>query len=157
MYRMRLKYYPAKEIIPGLWIGSARDAQDPSFFKAHNIGMQVNVTPNVPQMNLPGVEYYHIQVYDDTAENGVLLSHFPVVVRAIDSVLKRGKGVLVHCAAGMQRSAATVAAYLMFSQKMSADEAMKYINDRKNETFYPRPTFLKALKKYESILEMNAG
>ena len=103
-------------------------------------------------LNLPGVEYYRIPIDDATDQNDTILSHFPVVVRAIDSVLQRGKGVLVHCRAGMQRSAATVAAFLMFKYNLSAKNAIAAIKARKSETFWPTPTFAEALQKYEKQL-----
>ena len=145
-------YFPAKEIRPGLWIGSEGDSASPKFMAAHDIAFVVNCSKTIPFTVVPGVEYYRIPV-DDAPDNGsVILSHWPVVVRAIDSVLDRGKGVLVHCRAGMQRSAATVAAYLMYKYGLSAKNAMAAIKSRKSETFWPTPTFGAALATYEKQL-----
>ena len=52
----------------------------------------------------------------------------------------------------MQRSAATVAAYLMFKYGLGAQNAMSAIKSRKTETFWPTPTFAVALKAYEKQL-----
>lgn len=145
-------YFPAKEIRPGLWIGSEGDSQNPDFMRKHNIAFVVNCSKNIPFKDVPGVEQYRIPIDDSTSNSKVILNHFPVIVRAIDSVLERGKGVLVHCRAGMQRSAATVAAYLMYKYNLSAVNAMASIKSRKNETFWPTPTFGAALKAYEKQL-----
>jgi dual specificity phosphatase 12 len=145
-------YYPAQEILPGLWIGSKADSQNPEFMRKHNIGLVVNATKSIPFLSMPGVEHYRIPVDDATEENETMLSHWPVVVRAIDTVLQRGKGVLVHCHAGIQRSASTVAAYLMYKYNMPANTAIAAIKSRKPETFWPVPTFGSALKKYEKQL-----
>lgn len=145
-------YFPAREIRPGLWIGSEGDSKSASFVEKHDIALVVNCSKTIPMLNLPGVEYYRIPIDDATDQNDTILSHFPVVVRAIDSVLQRGKGVLVHCRAGMQRSAATVAAYLMFKYGLSAKNAIAAIKARKSETFWPTPTFAEALQKYEKQL-----
>ena len=145
-------YFPAREIRPGLWIGSEGDSKNASFVEKHGIALVVNCSKTIPMLNLPTVEYYRIPIDDATDQNETILSHFPVVVRAIDSVLQRGKGVLVHCRAGMQRSAATVAAFLMFKDNLSAKNAIAAIKARKSETFWPTPTFAEALQKYEKQL-----
>ena len=145
-------YFPAREIRPGLWIGSEGDSKSASFVEKHGISLVVNCSKTIPTLNLPGIEYYRIPVDDATDQNDTILSHFPVVVRAIDSVLQRGKGVLVHCRAGMQRSAATVAAFLMYKYNLTAKNAIAAIKARKSETFWPTPTFADALAKYEKQL-----
>ena len=145
-------YFPAKEIRPGLWIGSEGDSQNPEFMRRNNIAFVVNCSKNIPFKDVPGVDQYRIPIDDSTSNSDIILSHFPIVVRAIDTVLQRGKGVLVHCRAGMQRSAATVAAYLMYKYNMTASNAMAAIKSRKNETFWPTPTFGIALKTYEKQL-----
>lgn len=143
------RYFPAKEIQKGLWIGSKGDAENPDFYTKHTIGLQVNCTNSVPFIGLNQVDEYRVPVDDDTSNNTIMYSHFPVVVRAIDSVLQRGRGVLVHCHAGMQRSATVVAAYLMYKYGISADDAIRAIQGRKSETFWPTPTFDKALRRYD--------
>lgn len=151
-------YFPAKQIRPGLWIGSAGDARDPKFMQTNNIGFVVNCTEDIPFLaSVPEANRYRIPVKDSTDFNDVMLMHFPVIVQQIDIVLNRGKGVLVHCRAGMQRSAACVAAYLMYKLGMSADGAMRAIKGVKNETFWPVPTFVVALKSYEKQLSAFNG
>lgn len=146
-------YFPAKQIRPGLWIGSAGDASNPKFMKANDIAFVVNCTEDIPFLaSVPDSNRYRIPVKDSTEFNDVMLMHFPVIVQQIDIVLNRGKGVLVHCRAGMQRSAACVAAYLMFKFNMTADAAMRAIKSVKSETFWPVPTFVMALKAYEREL-----
>lgn len=150
-------YYPAKEIIPGLWIGSEADATNPKFTRGKFV---VNCTGRVPMPANGNAEgTYRVPIDDDPAEHATLLKHLPVVVRLIDENLSHGVPVLVHCRAGMQRSAACVAAYLMYKYRMTWDEARKFIQSKKPETFTSdgetlRPTFNKTLKVYESLLRM---
>lgn len=145
-------FFPAKRIIKNLWIGSEGDSADRSFYDAHNIRLVVNATASIPIRAPSGVTSYRIPVDDDPSENDTMLRHLPIVVVAIDDVLRHGHGVLVHCRAGMQRSAAVVAAYLMWKRGMTADKAFEFINSRKHETFWPVPTFEPALRAWETQL-----
>lgn len=146
-------FFPAKEIIPGLWIGSEGDSQDASFIARHDIGLVVNATGNIPMQDFgPDVRTFRIPVDDSPRENEVMLRHFPIVVLEIDDVLENGRGVLVHCRAGMQRSAAVVAAYLMWKRGMTANRAFEFINRKKHETFWPVATFEPALRDWEESL-----
>jgi len=145
-------YFPAKQIIKNLWIGSEGDSKDASFFKAHGVRLVVNATANIPVRVPAEVMSYRIPIDDHPSENETLLRHLPVVVVAIDDVLRHGQGVLVHCRAGMQRSAAVVAGYLMWKRGMTANQAFEFINKKKHETFWPVPTFEGALRAWEAEL-----
>lgn len=146
-------FFPAKQIIPNLWIGSEGDSRSAAFFKRHNVRLVVNATANIPvRISSPDVKAYRVPVDDHPSENDTMLKHLPVVVLVIDDVLRYGHGVLVHCRAGMQRSAAVVAAYLMWKRGMTADKAFEFINAKKHETFWPVPTFEQALRAWETEL-----
>lgn len=139
-------YFPRKEIIPGLWIGSQGDSENKNFIANKFV---VNCSKDIPLQTNYG---YRVPVWDDPEEHTTMIKHLPVVVRAIDEVLERGKSVLVHCRAGMQRSAAVVAGYLMYKKGMTWDEAQKFIQSKKPETFYPKATFAKTMRVYQALL-----
>lgn len=148
-------FFPAKQIIKNLWIGSEGDSRSTAFFKAHGIRLVVNATANIPIRAPADVKSYRVPVDDHPSENDTMLRHLPLVVVAIDDILKYGHGVLVHCRAGMQRSAAVVAAYLMWKRGMTADQVFEFINAKKHETFWPVPTFEAALRAWEDSLRRN--
>lgn len=56
-----------------------------------------------------GISHMRIEVEDNEIAN--LLIHLPAACRFIDSALRSGGVVLVHCFQGLSRSAAVVAAY----------------------------------------------
>ena len=52
-----------------------------------------------------------------------------------------GKGVLVHCAAGVSRSATIVLSYLMKRNLMSRDKAYEYLKSKRN-VIHPNSNFM---------------
>jgi protein-tyrosine phosphatase len=146
-------FYPSRQIVPGLWVGSAADAQDSARARQRKIRLVVNCSKDIPATLASGtVTVLRVPIDDWTGEADVLLGHLPDAVQAIDAALERGHGVLVHCYAGMQRSAAVVAAYLMWRHGYPAREAMKRVRLAKPEAFTPRPTFGKALLRWQRAL-----
>jgi hypothetical protein len=64
-----------------------------------------------------------------------------------------GQPILVHCAAGMQRSAAVVAMFLIATQGMKWESAIEYIRQRRPIAFYPSANFLQAIQGFEKTLQ----
>lgn len=72
------------------------------------------------------VSWYRLVIDDYILEN--IYEHFNRVYLIIETAIKSGKNVLVHCAAGISRSPTLVAAYLLLSQQyQSAEEAIEYL------------------------------
>ena len=143
-------FYAAKELLPGLWIGSSADSRDRVFLRDHNIGLVINATKTIP-FTSRYILGYRVAVDDHPSENSSMLEYFPVASKLIDETLKSGKGVLVHCYAGIQRSCALAAAYLIYkTPTMTASQAIQRVKEKKQEAFEPRPTFALALREYAS-------
>jgi protein-tyrosine phosphatase len=62
--------------------------------------------------------------------------------------VKRGP-VLVHCAAGMQRSAAIVAMYIIATSQYKVENAIQYVQSKRPIAFTPRANFLKSIQIFE--------
>jgi protein-tyrosine phosphatase len=79
----------------------------------------------------------------------------------ITTEYKQGRRILVHCMAGMQRSAAIVAMVLIARYRCTSSEAMAYIKRKRPIAFYRQANFLKSIKGFEKsfsdmIIRMNA-
>lgn len=86
----------------------------------------------------------HQILLDDTAEADIMV-HFIPAITFIQAELDKGRGVLVHCQAGMSRSVTIVAAYLMYTQNIDPTAALEIIrNARPNVE--PNPGFLLQLE-----------
>ena len=59
--------------------------------------------------------------------------------------MKKGKPVLVHCAAGMQRSAAVTAMYLIATHRMRPEQAKTYIQNKRPIAFRPGANFSRSI------------
>ena len=145
-------FYPGKRVAPyNLWIGSKGDSANVTAARRRGIGLVVNCTRDIPR-HLAGVRFLRVPVDDAQDEGGTFLAHLPRIVAAIDQHLSAGQGVLVHCYAGVSRSASVVAAYLMAKEGLTPAQAMARIRRLKPETFQPSPTFLRPLQAFAATL-----
>ncbi len=133
------------EIVPGLYLSNYPDAQ-----KVPYDFFVVNCTADLP---LVRSKYStRISVNDDLRQESTdRMTHaLPYIVRYIDDYVKKGVPVLVHCAAGQQRSAAVVAAYLMKTKGMTVDEAVAYVKSKKPDAFTPAVNFRESLESLQA-------
>ncbi|MHB1953278.1 MAG: dual specificity protein phosphatase family protein, partial [Sulfobacillus sp.] len=139
---------PANEIIPRLWLGDYRAAERFPF------DVIVNCTVEVPLSNR-GMTY-RLSVHDDLQPESLatMLNSLPHVTRVIRESLSLGHQVLVHCYAGMQRSATVVCAYLMRYHGMSMHNAMWLIRQKRPIAFFPQANFGPSLRSFEYSLSL---
>jgi protein-tyrosine phosphatase len=141
----------ANEIIPGLWLGNEESSQSEDFLKKTNIKAIVNATKHIPDTYQIDIDYYRVPVNDpgpsfymdlDQEDNALMLKHLPYVLPFIKRHLDRDESVLVHCHAGIQRSATIVLAYLItyiYTQGNKTDRlkyALRHILRERPIVFY---------------------
>ncbi|KZO95405.1 DSPc-domain-containing protein [Calocera viscosa TUFC12733] len=132
---------PMHLILPNLWLGDYLAANTPDLLALHGIRYVISALRWKPQV-VAGVTYLHVEV-DDTPDAD-LLAHLPACVRFISDALAANQGVLVHCQAGVSRSATIVVAYLMSSQSLPAEEALALVRAARPQAS-PSETFLAQL------------
>ncbi|KAF9225740.1 hypothetical protein BS17DRAFT_777609 [Gyrodon lividus] len=130
------------EIVPNLWIGNLPSALDVESLKAKNIFSVVTAMRGKVIINAT-FNKYQINI-DDSADEDVLV-HFLPSISFIQKELDKGRGVLVHCQAGISRSATIVTAYLMYTQKIDAAAALDLIKAVRPHT-EPNEGFLQQLE-----------
>ena len=102
------------EIIPGLWIGGLQSAQNTQLLKEQNIysilsAMRGRITINeVGSMYGSPVSLSHIlqtfirhQIMLDDTDDADVLVHLLPSIHFVQAELDKGRGVLVHCQAGV--------------------------------------------------------
>lgn len=85
------------------------------------------------------------------AQYANLSSSFCLVfsVSPTDSVKQSGGRVLVHCQAGISRSATICLAYLMHTQRVRLDEAFDFVKQRR-QVISPNLAFMGQLLQFET-------
>ena len=134
---MNLAYYPAKRLLgsPAIFIGSEENASDLDWLASNRIGLIVNCTRTALAPHKKLVKTVRLGVHDDPSEASNMLKNFERGVFEIEKAREQGHNVLVHCVAGISRSASMVAAYLMWKYNWTAAKSVNYIKRRKPETF----------------------
>lgn len=144
----------ANEIIPNLFLGDIMASKNKEFYDSVNIGMVVNCSKNIPFMEGGTFKKVRVPVDDNLKMEEIqnLGKWSPKIIRQIWEEYSKGTTILVHCHAGMQRSAAVVAMFLMFYQRCTHKEAMKRIRKRRPIAFQPGANFYNAILQFESSL-----
>lgn len=132
------------EILPGLWIGNLSSALDTETLKHNGIFSVLSAMRGRVTVHETFIKH-QIQL-DDTADEDILI-HFLPCITFIQAELDKKRGVLVHCQAGMSRSASIVAAYLMYSKKMTVEEALETIRRVRPDT-QPNDGFMMQLEVF---------
>lgn len=144
---------PAARVADGLYIGSLNTATNADQLRLANIGCIIN---------LSGVEYtsttpvFPLLMADapitmDTVDD--YISKFSEGIRVIGAARAAGKNVLVHCAAGVNRSATQLCMYLI-ECGWTYDDAVRAVcaaNDRRGVPCLTNQTFRQLLRTQNSF------
>ncbi len=109
----------------------------------------INCTMDVPNLNVPGVEC--IQIHVDDVPSARLNLYFDRCSDKIDQIARHGGRALVHCVAGVSRSASLCIVYLMKHHRMSLKQAYCHVKSRRS-VIYPNFGFWGQLIDYERRL-----
>lgn len=104
------------KIIDRLYLGNLKGASDLQALKNANITHILQVANGIKPFFPKDMKYKVISIPDTS--NQQLIRHFPAAISFIKEAMSKG-GVLVHCYAGVSRSASCVIAYLMQERGMS--------------------------------------
>jgi len=116
-----------------------------SDFRAARIGQIVSLT-EFP-LELPaqsGFEYLHAPTLDGEAPDDL-----EALCARIDSARLRGAATFVHCQAGRGRTGTVLAAWLIWSQRLAAWDAVDEVRRRYHGAAVETPQQLSALQAFE--------
>jgi predicted protein tyrosine phosphatase len=135
------------EILPHLLLGDSSDAVAIS----DNTKMIINCTKEHPfYVDSTRVSLHRIPV-DDNGKDTYLISPYwtQELFDDITNHILQEHNVLIHCHLGRQRSAATLAAYIMKTLKWPLQKTINHIKSIKKDAFFPDINFKDALEEFE--------
>ncbi|RUS86457.1 hypothetical protein EGW08_005772 [Elysia chlorotica] len=137
------------EVRPFLLMGSQDAAHDMETLKKYGVTHILNVATGIENM-FPHDFVYQTQEIRDLPEFPIFHG-FQRAISFIDQCKESNGRVLVHCNAGISRSAAIVMAYLIQTEGMNVNDAFSYLRSKRPATC-PNPGFLIQLENLHSTL-----
>ncbi|KAF7639731.1 hypothetical protein Mgra_00000652 [Meloidogyne graminicola] len=121
----------------------------PEKLKQKGITCIINVTIEEPSTNLSGIECVRIRIEDSPYSR--LDNYFDLAADKIRSIRDRGGKTLVHCVAGVSRSATLCIVYLVKYERMSLRQAFHYVKSAR-PIVRPNLGFWQQMADYERKL-----
>ncbi|KJH41981.1 dual specificity phosphatase, catalytic domain protein [Dictyocaulus viviparus] len=121
----------------------------PDKIKQKQIVFIVNATTEEPNSYIQGVEYMNVRIDDHPYAR--IQEYFDQVADKIKAVKDRGGKTLVHCMAGVSRSASLVMIYLVKHERMTLRQAYHYVRSAR-PVIRPNVGFWKQMVDFEKRL-----
>jgi dual specificity phosphatase 12 len=140
--------FQTNEILSGLYLGSNFSARYRETLDKYGITHVLQVTQYT---KTPFPEHYTYQVINilDRVDANIMI-HFESAIKFIEEALASGGRVLVHCMAGVSRSATIVIAYLMWKTRCTLAAAWTEV-ERKRFIIRPNIGFFYQLELFEQM------
>ncbi|XP_005988726.1 dual specificity protein phosphatase 16 [Latimeria chalumnae] len=142
-------------ILPHLYLGCQRDVLNKDLMQQNDIGYVLNASNTCPKPDfIPESHFLRVPVNDSFCEK--ILPWLDKSVEFIEKAKASNDRVLVHCLAGISRSATIAIAYIMKKMDMSLDEAYRFVKE-KRPTISPNFNFLGQLLDFEKKIKTQTG
>ncbi|MBN3272839.1 DUS18 phosphatase, partial [Polyodon spathula] len=141
------------QITDHLYLSSGRAANNSVLISNSGITCIINATQDVVNTHFPDIEYVRVPVAD--SPRSLLNEYFDLIADRIDEEATKSGRALVHCNAGVSRSATLCLAYLMKYRSMTLLEAHRLVKARR-PIVRPNNGFWKQLIDYENRLHGTA-
>ncbi|OCT86151.1 dual specificity protein phosphatase 16 [Xenopus laevis] len=142
-------------ILPHLYLGCQRDVLNKELMQQNEIGYVLNASNTCPKPDfISDSHFLRVPVNDSFCEK--ILPWLDKSVDFIEKAKASNNRVLVHCLAGISRSATIAIAYIMKRMDMSLDEAYRFVKE-KRPTISPNFNFLGQLLDFEKKIKAQTG
>ncbi|KAK1788579.1 hypothetical protein P4O66_002657 [Electrophorus voltai] len=139
-------------ILPHLYLGSQKDVLNKDLMVQNGITYVLNASNTCPKPEFISESHFmRIPVNDNYCEK--LLPWLDKTNEFIDKAKVSNCRVIVHCLAGISRSATIAIAYIMKTMGLSSDDAYRFVKDRR-PSISPNFNFLGQLLEFEKGLRL---
>uniref|UniRef100_A0A8C4X4I7 Dual specificity phosphatase 8a n=1 Tax=Erpetoichthys calabaricus TaxID=27687 RepID=A0A8C4X4I7_ERPCA len=139
-------------ILPHLYLGSQKDVLNKDLMAQNGITYVLNASNTCPKPDFISESHFmRIPVNDNYCEK--LLPWLDKTNEFIDKAKLSNCRVIVHCLAGISRSATIAIAYIMKTMGLSSDDAYRFVKDRR-PSISPNFNFLGQLLEYEKGMKL---
>eukprot|EP01062_Namystynia_karyoxenos_P049521 TRINITY_DN37947_c0_g1_i1.p1 TRINITY_DN37947_c0_g1~~TRINITY_DN37947_c0_g1_i1.p1 ORF type:complete len:227 (+),score=78.88 TRINITY_DN37947_c0_g1_i1:71-682(+) len=143
------------EVLPYLYLGSRIAAADRALLAERGITHVLNAATEIPNYHAdpggaaPPLTYLQLELQDSEGDD--IAAEWQRCTDWIRGAHEAGGKVLVHCQAGISRSAAIVIAYLMMTERVSLRDAYTRVKQARSNAG-PNMHFMRALGELEDSL-----
>jgi hypothetical protein len=141
------------EIVPGVWISRWEVALNQDWITQHGIKAVFNCTKQIPFLTTVPNQY-RIPVDDNLqpAEIQNMTDWAPEIAYKILREFNAGHPLLIHCHAGMQRSTAACAFFLLVLTGRPLIQVMYLIQSKRKIAFRPSANFAQSMRSFEQLV-----
>lgn len=136
-------------IIDNIYLGNWQDSEDIEQLKSNNIKSVLTLNHEhshsaeiLNQYAGMGISTKYIKIHDST-----LADITPYLTECVEWIKSQKGNVLVHCTAGVSRSATVVAAYIVKEKKYTPKQALEYVKQSRHIAG-PNPSFVAQLHNW---------
>jgi hypothetical protein len=143
---------PTAIIEGSVFLGSHQASVSDDYFTNANITHILVCCTHLPQHHNQSNQFrYHRLPIHDSVTEILSVNLLMNACQFIDDALLKKEAVLIHCHAGVSRSATITIAWLMKSKKWSFEESFAFVK-AKRSCISPNSGFIRQLKEWEEFL-----
>jgi dual specificity phosphatase 12 len=135
----------------GVWLGDIAASENIQALDTHQISHILTILDYQPIHTDKNRTYLHIHA-EDFQSTDLLTNEFEKCFQFIDKAIEQGHQVLIHCRAGISRSATIATMYLMRKYSLTREQALeRLINKRRHWLVMPNDGFLRQLDLFHQM------
>jgi protein-tyrosine phosphatase len=143
--------YEIQHITDNIYLGNISTAVSADKLQKDGITHIISIMNGSYSMHPDKFKYKHIHINDDPWLS--IDNYFDECIQFIEDCQKENGKVLIHCMCGISRSVTIIGAYLIKKNKLSFNEAITFLKNKK-QTINPNDGFMNQLKKYEKKFKL---